>query len=152
MSGQRRDAPTGRYTEHSRSAPEAQLTERAARTPTDLQVLETLDNLTQTFAVIRHIREAGRAAFLADDSIHALAAVGALIRLGEQAKKLGSDFMERHPAPEYRKMGKARDLLAHKYDLDRMMVWQMVAIFAPRSEAAHRDIEMKFEMRISASA
>ena len=147
MSEQAREARTGRYASRDHSDPEATLfpendAEEAAR------VANVLENISVTFGQLESIAARGRDAFLGDDFILRLAAVAALIRLGEQARRLGKDFITQHRGPKYSRMGKLRDRLAHRYrSIDWDLLWNTVTRDVPQDASAHRQVEERFLRR-----
>jgi len=65
-------------------------------------------------------------AFSSDETLQR-AFVRSLEIIGEAAKKVPSDFREKHPAIEWRAMAGMRDRLIHDYfGVDYQMVWDVV--------------------------
>lgn len=143
MSGQRRETRTGRYANRDHSDPEATL----STDPDDEteRLTAVLENVSVTFAQLENIAARGRDAFLGDDFVLRLATVAALIRLGEQSRRLGKHFIAQNRGPKYSRMGRMRDLLAHSYrSIDWEIIWTTVTRDIPQDATAHRQVEERF--------
>lgn len=79
----------------------------------------------------------------------------ALIRLGEQAKRLGNDFISQNPGPQYQLMVDQRNALAHRYrSVDWDLVWGSLTIDVPRDSVSHRHVQeasLRTARRLAAS-
>lgn len=97
------------------------------------------DRMDELFDQIEVIAEEGAERFFAADYLLGNAAIGALIQLGELAKKLPRDFVDAHPETNYRGMAQLRDKLAHLHEhVDWGIVWNSVNSTVPRDAALHR--------------
>lgn len=143
MSGQPREARSGRYATRDHSDPEATLfTDPDDETE---RLTHVLENISVTFAQLENIAARGRDTFFGDDFVLRLATVTALIQLGEQSRRLGKDFIAQNRGPKYSRMGRMRDLLAHRYrSIDWELVWKTVTRDVPQDAAAHLQVEERF--------
>ncbi|MFD4957895.1 DUF86 domain-containing protein [Microbacterium sp. NPDC058389] len=149
MSSQPRERASGKYAPTPHSAPEVRLGPTRDQ-PTEKEIAETLANITEAYGDIERIRKAGSDAFFVIDSLLPLAAIGALVRLGEQANNLGRQFVARHPGPEYDRAIETRHYLAHKFEVNNHILWQTIAVSTKRSAMAHQDVHDKVMGRMTA--
>lgn len=148
MTAQPRHGASGRYLATTRSTPEMVVSEETTSAVSDAILTKALENITATFDDLACIAERGREFFFAEDHIGCLAATGALIRLGEQAKRLGPDFIARNPEPGYSMMTKQRDFLAHNFRrVDWEAIWRTVTVAVPRAATAHDSVQQRFLLR-----
>lgn len=146
MTPQPRDVTSGQWRGRSNTGPDVRLA-ATKPPPAPEEIAERLENISTILRDIARIRDVGFASFLAEGSLFQLAAVGALIQWGEQANKLGADFIERNPGPEYRKAVSSRNRLAHSFDVDPEILWQTVSESARLSAEAHEHVRRKHALR-----
>lgn len=145
MSVQPRNAHTGQFGQTAHSAPEVSL----APPTEDERLAKVLENVSVCFSQLESIAARGPDAFFDDnDFVLRMATVGVLIRLGEQARHLGEEFIADNPEPRYKSMGRQRDFLAHNFTrVQWKLIWRTVSDTAPRAARAHLDVEQRFLMR-----
>lgn len=112
-------------------------------------ILRALANLTEVFAEIAVIADLGEKKFYGPGHLARNAAVGALIRLLEQARGLPKDFAaQQQPVLDYSAMVRMRNILAHGFeDVEWPTVWSTVRGSRECYAGAHDAIRRQHDVR-----
>ena len=146
---QPRDRATGQFEGHGHSGPEMSLrpdplddwTARERRT-----ILRSLRNMSEVFDDLLVIAGEGAEAFYASNHIVRNAAVGALIRLGEQARHLPKSFVAEQPHVRFSDMVGMRNILAHKFQkVSWQTVWTAVVLCETEYSTVHREVRRRYD-------
>lgn len=141
---QPRNRSTGQFEEHSHSRPEVALRSDplAEWTASERRIiLRSLRNMSEVFDDILVIAGEGAEAFYAPNHILRNAAVGALIRLGEQARQLPKSFVAAEPHVRFADMVGMRNILAHKFKkVSWQTVWTTVVLCETEYATVHEQV------------